>query len=161
MPGPHSRTRIVRNWDLMSYKEKLIDMRTQFALSLGRLKKRPKGSNVEDELKQLTYYIWLPVHNSLHPDESWEEKKVEQNCSGILFRWIDKHVPKTRNAAMNVLYKKYRRLNELIRAEERKESNELRRKLGLSRATEPTAAALFEEIFKDELEETSTRKPVL
>lgn len=155
---PQKPTQQDRNWSNMSYQQKLEDIRKQIKKCAEILATRyGKDSNIGWPLHQLSYFIWLPVHNSLDAKNSRLDKRIESGCSICLLSWIDHDIPRTRDEAVYALAAKAKQLKQIILREEQRRKARYLKKFGFEPAQRDDLQ-LFRAAFGQEIKELAQKK---
>lgn len=138
-----------RNWNNMSYRQRLEDYQLQIKFSLRRLKENyKKGDNVQAELDKLHHYMTSPIWWALKD----EDVRLFNKLCGTLGGKIQDEFPKTRNAAANALVKMYHNIERALEQERLDALAQLKAKLGVRHEDmEQSANDLFNKIFEDVL----------
>lgn len=136
-----------RNWNNMSYLDRLEDYKLQVKFSIKRLKKDyRKGQNVQKELDQLHKYMTSPIWYALKDDN----RELFNKLCGKLGTKIQDEFPKTRNAAANELIRIYHNIDAAIEQEHAAALAKLKERLGVKHEDmEQSANSLFNIIFAD------------
>ena len=143
------------NWGKLSEKQRMEYLQREI-IFIGKKMALP-NSDIQHWRRQLTYFMWIPIHVWLTEGATKKEEDPKaffqsKGVSKTLMEMAERHIPLDQQAALSELRKMYVTITGMIKAYDQRALNNLRVNIGLE-PENPQGLVLFNKIFGEEIQE--------
>lgn len=152
------------DWDKMSTRQKMVYIKGE--IEFIRTKMSLPDADIKYWRGQLSYFLWLPIKNSLHIEEAKkedsnpQEERISKGVSKFLFGLCEGRIPLEQGGAIEALNKMHGQVSSMIAAYDLRALNTLRANIGMEAEVRDHGMELFTQIFAPEIKERQAKQPV-